>query len=131
HVDTEFRVLRRMEALEEVAARVAVHHGFDDADAGQIGVDAFEVGVLGHAMRFSYCSLFSPREKGRNAAFSFARSAGCGYGSAPNGTSREAEPSPAPSGHHGALRHGWRLYPEGEGSKAAPCHGRGCASPAA
>src|SRR6185437_15409991 len=76
HVDTEFRVLRRMEALEEVAARVAVHHGFDDANAGQIGVDAFEVGMLSHAMRFSYCFPFSPREKGRNAAFSFARSAG-------------------------------------------------------
>lgn len=32
----------------------------------------------------------------------------------------EGEPSPAPSGHHGALRHGWRIDPKGEGKQPSP-----------
>ena len=32
--------------------------------------------------------------------------------------SGETQPSPGATRHHGSLRHGWRMYPEGEGSKS-------------
>ena len=42
-----------------------------------------------------------------------------GEGTNPRGVlgSRTTEPSPGATRHHGALCHGWRLYPEGEGNK--------------
>ncbi|MGH8182196.1 MAG: hypothetical protein ACREPH_00875 [Rhodanobacteraceae bacterium] len=38
-----------------------------------------------------------------------------GFGSGGTVPMASAEPSPAPTGHHGALGHGWQSYPEGEG----------------
>ncbi|HEX5353776.1 MAG TPA: hypothetical protein VFW60_06825 [Rhodanobacteraceae bacterium] len=56
----------------------------------------------------------SLRERGRGEGSDTQRAA----------IARESGPSPAPSGHHGALGHGWRLYPEGEG-KTMPAHSKG------